>query len=566
MSYLSDLLDRARGVLGQPKPTGTETVAVRHDHYDSEEWREVRENSPAVQTVLAELGETFDYTEDLCEGVFNYFVKAEPEIVPDPEMQVSRRPNQKITVQGSETPEVVELRQYTRSDPYIAAMGVVGVAEKLRDYLQEHEELAEAAREAEKQRQEREQAEQDAADAATEAQACDNGYDGEGPPTEAEADAAAALQAALDALEQAQQAEADAGAQLDEQMSQNAPGTRTAVRQGIREATEEARDDAATMAACGVDPGEARHMPFEQREQLAQALSDTRLRELAKLIGRFRMEAAAERARRIEHGTDVFVDVEFGNDLARLLGSEIAKFAGPRPMRLDALVRFSERKMLQRRFEGTEKSGKGTIVAVVDTSGSMTMNIGGVEPADINIDPTREAWAKAITFVLLDSARRQRRDFYAILFSSAGQQRHYYFPAGGEPMVLEADGRTPIAVATPVPGNTELAVTLDLITFMFNGGTNFEQPLAQALSVIERRFDETGKAKADIAFITDDDGHVSPDFMSGYLRIKDKVGVRTFGFAVGCHAGNTLTSVSDNVRSLTDLASTDEVRDVFRTL
>lgn len=569
MSLLSDLLFKAKGVLGQPAPTGTETVAVRHDRYDAEDWQEVKDKSPAVQTVLEDLGQTFDYTEDLMEGMFDYMLKAEPEVIPASEMATSRKPNQKITLQSKETPESQQLRQFTKGDAYSSAMAVVAVSEKIRDYLVTNKELAEAAKDAADKQAEREQAEQDAAQAAADAAQAqgDQPADAEGPMTPDQAAAADALQAALDALANAQGAEQAAGEQLDAEMNAAAPGTRSAVRTGVREAAEEAENEAAALAAAGVDPGEARYMPFEERQALAQALATGNLKDFAKLIGRFRMEAAAERAHRIEHGRDVFADVELGRDLGRALGSEIAKLAGgPRMMKLDTLRRYSEGKLLLKKFEGTEKAGKGTICAVVDTSGSMTMNIGGVTPENITMDPTREAWAKAITFVLLDSARRQKRDFYAILFASEDQQRHYHFPYGGEPKVYKADGVTEIKVAEPIKNNRDLAVTLDLIGFMWNGGTNFEKPLAQAIKVIEERFDTNGKAKADIAFITDDDGRVSEAFMRDYLRAKEKVGIRTFGFAVGCSAGNTLTSVCDNVRSLADLSDTSEVTDVFRSI
>lgn len=565
--FLEGLLARAKGLLGQPKPTGTKTVAVRHDRWDHEDWTEVKDQSGALQEVLTDLGETFDYTEDLAEGMFDYFTKVEPQIVAEPEMLESRRPNQKITVQGSETPEVTELRQYTKGDPFTAAMAVVGVSEKLRDYLQHNKDLAEAAKEAEEKRKEREEAEQQAIDAAAAAQQAQDEYGGEGPQTEEQAAAAAALAAALDALEQAQQNQQQAGQALDQAMNEAAAGTRHAVREGIKEAADEAAEQAACAAAAGVDPGDAKYMSFEERERLAQALRESRLPEMAKLIGRFRMEARAEWAKATEHGRDVFVDVEMGDDIGRALGSELAKMssAAPRGLRLDTLRRMGEKRLLLKKFEGTEKSGKGAIVAVVDTSGSMGANIGGEPPADVNLDPTREAWAKAITFVLLDSARRQKRDFYAILFSSGGQQRHYSFPHAADPIILQADGKTPIPVQTPVPGNAELGVTIDLISFMFNGGTNFEQPLKQAVQVIERKFDTDSKAKADIVFITDDDGTVSPSFMEDYQRAKDKVGIRTFGFAVGCHAGMTLNSVCDSPAvSLTDLASTDEARHIFR--
>lgn len=568
MNALTTLLGRANAMLGQA-PEGTETVAVRNDRYDKASWSEVSQ-VPAIQEVSYDLSQTFDYTDDLLEGTFHYLVKSQPEIVPGEEMQVSRKPNQKITVQAKDTPQMEELRSYTRGDAYSSAMGVVAISEKVREYLEHNKELADAAREAQQKADERQQAAQQAAQAASDAAQTMGDMDpnGEGPQTQAQADAAANLEAMLDALAQAQQAEAEAGQALDQQMQAAAPGTRHAVKAGIEEATEDAREEMAAMAAAGVDPGEVKYMSFEERAALAQALSNRRLRDIAPLIGRFRMEAKADRAKRVEHGRDVFVDVELGRDLGRALGSEISKLAASRPrmIRLDTLRRFSEGKLLLRKFEGTEKQGKGTIVAVVDTSGSMMCNIAGAKKSDINLDPSREAWAKAITFVLLDSARAQKRDFYAILFSSSGEQRHYHFPASGAPAIYERNGVTPIKFNVPIKGNLDMAVTLDLIGFMFNGGTDFEQPLTQALKVIERRFDSNGKPKADIAFITDDDGTVSPKFMGEYLRVKDKVGVRTFGFAVGCTAGNTLTSVSDNVRSLTDLADTREVQDVFRSI
>lgn len=567
MNTLTAMLHRAKSMLSTPVPSGTETVAVKHDRWDHEEWTDVVDKSDAVRGVLDDLSQTFDYTEDLLEGMFDYLIKAEPEVLSRDEMVDSRKPNQQITIQSKDTPEAMELRQYTKSDPYSAAMGVVAISEKVKTFLEHNKELAEAAKQAQEKREQREQAEQQAADAMGEAEAAAGDYDGEGPQTPDQAAAEAALEAALDALQQAQAEEQQAGATLEQQMGAAQAASRQAVREGVREATEEAREEMQAMAAAGMDPGEVKHMPWEQREQLAQMLANRRLRQIAPLLGRFRMENKALQAKRVEHGMDVMVDVENGRDLSRALGSEIAKMAGgPRMLRLDTLRRFSEGKLLVKKFEGAEKVGKGTVVAVVDTSGSMMMNIAGGQTGNESIDPTRDAWAKAITFCLLDNARRQNRDFYAILFASSDEQRHYHFPANGEPRVYQRDGVTEVNLNLKPGTDRMMAVTIDLITFMWNGGTNFENPLTQALKVIESRFDANGKSKADIAFITDDDGHVSEKFMAEYIRVKDKVGVRTFGFAVGCTAGNTLTSVSDNVRSLADLSRTDEVKDVLASI
>ncbi len=568
MGFLNNLMGKAQSLLSKPRPEGRETIAVRHTRFDREDFREVMSASDAMRDVVERMGQSYDYTEDLAEGIFDYFLKAEPEVVTAPEMAQSRMLNHQVTMTGKESAEVTELRQYTKADPYSAAMAVVGVSEKLEEYLAEQTELAEKAREAAEAEKERREAEQAAQEAMTTAQSVAGDYDGEGPPTQEQAAAADALAEALAALEAAQDGEDAAGQALAEEMAAATPGTRQATKAGIKEATEDARSEAQAMTAAGVDPGEAKHLPFDARKTLAEALAQCEnLRKYAKWIGRMRLEASAERARRIEHVRDVFVDVEPGDDLSRVLGGELAKMRGPRPLRLDTLRRYAGKQLLVRKFEGTERAGRGTILAIVDTSGSMRCNISGKWPDefDSGLEPSREAWAKGFTFVLLDSARSQNRDFYAILFSSNGQQRHYDFPAKGKARILEADGKTEIPV-DPIPGSDDLAVVLDLITFFYDGGTDFEEPLSQGLDVIETNFDVNGRPRADVCFITDDDGHVSPAFMTEYQRVKDKVGIRTFGIAVGCGAGNTLTAVSDSVRSIADLTATDEVTDIFRTV
>lgn len=553
-TVLDDLFGQAQATIADLSPAGTERLAIATDRFDRDEWEEVKAVSGAVQGTLEDLGQTYDYTEDLVEGMFAWLLKADPRLTPEEAMLASRKPNRKITATSADTPEATELREYTRGDPFGAAMGVVAIADRLKEFLAANAELTKAAAATQNARSQSDAA-RDALQAALDAAQADGAGDA----------AQAALEAALAAAQQAAGASAEAEADLDAQLAHSAPALRNAAKQAMKQATEQASEDQAVMTACGVEPGEARYMDFSQRAALAAVLRNGRLRAMADLIGRFRIEAAAAWAKRVEHSRESFSDVELGNDLSRALGSEIAKLAaGPTAVRLDTMRRFSQRKLLQRKYTGREKAGKGPIVAVVDTSGSMGANLRGAEPKNTNLDPTREAWAKAITFVLLDSARRQSREFYAILFASAHQQRHYHFPVDGPPRCTKPDG-TPIPI-TPVAGNPELAATVDLIGFMFNGGTDFEAPLTQALRVIERHFDDDGKGRADIVFITDDDGYVTPQWRTRYQAAKDKIGIRTFGYAVGCTAGNTLTSVSDSVHTLANLADTREVHELFRSV
>ena len=60
--------------------------------------------------------------------------------------------------------------------------------------------------------------------------------------------------------------------------------------------------------------------------------------------------------------------------------------------------------MLQYRLREDEQKGKGPMVVCIDVSSSMQGD--------------KELWAKAVSLTLMDIARRQRRLFRAVLFSS----------------------------------------------------------------------------------------------------------------------------------------------------
>ena len=52
------------------------------------------------------------------------------------------------------------------------------------------------------------------------------------------------------------------------------------------------------MAAWGIEPGTLQRMPFDERRGLADRLRNSRLGKFANLVGRFRIMAQGERARK----------------------------------------------------------------------------------------------------------------------------------------------------------------------------------------------------------------------------------------------------------------------------
>src|SRR5690606_2694629 len=276
--------------------------------------------------------------------------------------------------------------------------------------------------------------------------------------------------AVAEAIEQAEAADTAAGqaaAAAEQARSAALPGLRSAARQAMNEATEHAREEAALMRAWGIGPGQLERMDFDTRAQLAQRLRNGRLGRFAQLIGRFRQMASGERARRVENAPGELVGITLGDDLSRVIPSELSQLGVP-ALRPVFAQRYAESRLMLYDSVGEQTIGQGAIIAAVDCSYSMYGQ--------------REAWAKACALALLDQARQAGRDFVGILFSNAEQVRTFRFPAGAP---------------------YDLGRVVEFAEHFFAGGTDFESPLGQAAELLEAEFNDAGRARGDIVLITD---------------------------------------------------------------
>ena len=552
MSFLTNLIDKAQGWLAKPKPTPKATTAVVQDRFDQALYGELLTEVPALTELVHDLNTKYDYTHELVGDVFAEFFQADPRLRPATEMDERYLANHAVTASVAAAPETVETRAMTRHDRYSATMATLSVGETVRGYLAERKELTEKAKEVKEAQQGLNQENkglQEAADAAVAADAdldaAMGDFDGTGPLTQDQAqakdaadDTAAALGMALQRVldseataEQAQEAAQDAAAQAQQDL-------RTPVRRAVKEATEALQEEQELLAAWGVDDGDLARMDFNERKALAWRLRHNRLSKFVQLLGRFRIMAAAQRAKKVEYGRDEVVGVELSDRLRDLVPTELVYLASKnRHLRRDFYIRLLEGRVLTRKFQGTEQTGKGAIIACVDCSGSMN------NPDGHGI--TREAWAKAFAFALLDQARTSRRDFVGILFSSSHQMQTYRFPKG-------------IASIDQV---------LAFVELFFRGGTDFERPLTEATDILEAEYNQTGRAKGDIVFITDDECRVSPEWTREFQARKAKLGFRVFGVAVGmAQAGGVLTSLSDHTSAIQEFVDPSVVGDLMRVI
>lgn len=497
-STINEPASRAGKWLGLPAAASQRhTAAVVVDRFDQITWRDTYEQSAGLRELAEELHERHDCAADLLTDVFLAAYKVSPRLRERAEMDLSRLVNHQVITALVESPEFAELRRETAGDPYAAAMAVLAQAAALRGMLERSRKAQQQAEQAKKTQQDAEGAATAVSDALQ--QAADEADRSDGSGT-VPAPAADAVQQAIEAAAAVARRAAQDAAQG---LAAAVPGIRAAARKAAATAAEAVREEAALMRAWGVGPGELERMPFDQRARLAERLRTGRLAQWAELIGRFRQMASGERARKVENAPGELVGVTLGNDLSRVIPSELANLGLPE-LRAVFAVRYAAGELMLYDSQGEQTTGQGAIIACVDTSHSMyEAGPGGV---------TREAWAKACALALLDQARDAGRDFVGILFSAADKIQVFRFPAG-RPAGIDQ--------------------VLDFAETFLGGGTSYQAPLTAAGALLGEEFNAAARTRGDIVMITDDECGVTEEWMRGWNDAKHLLGFRVFGVAIG---------------------------------
>lgn len=508
------------------------TSAVVADRFERIAWRDTHEQSAGLRELAEELNQRHAYATDLLTDAFLAAYQAAPRLRERARMAPSRLVNHQVIASLMESPDFAELHRETAGDPYAAAMAVLAQAPALRRLLDRSGEAWEQAEQAGRARQDAE----DAAAAVDEAlQQAATGADEDGTVPDPAADA---VHLAMEAAATAETAARQASRHAEQALAAAAPGIGAAARNAAAQAAEAVRDEAALMRAWGVGPGELERMPFEQRARLAERLRTSRLARWAELIGRFRQMADGERAHKVENATGELVGVTLGDDLSRIVPSELADLGLPE-LRAVFAARYAAGELMLYDSRGEQTTGKGAVIACVDTSHSMYVEgPGGI---------TREAWAKACALALLDQARHAGRDFVGILFAAADKLQVFRFPAG------EA---------------ADVSRVLDFAETFLGGGTSYQRPLSAAVELLAAEYDDTTRSRGDIVMLTDDECGVTEEWTRGWNDAKRLLGFRLFGVAIGAppaaEAGSVLDALCDNVRSVEDFTDVHAAADLFR--
>ncbi len=482
-----------------------ETQVVESDRFDNAHYKTMRDAAPEMKDLAQSRYVDKPSWEDIVQDEFLGLYKAIPKTRKANEMKPTHKVNHAAMTRAYDTREWSELRTYTELDEWTSAMAAVEFGIKLAEIFDEMEELMTL-------QDKIDEADQEVSAALA---ALEGMQDGKGSAEEL-----------LDALQDALEGYGGAAEDLEGGIKSHSNQIRQAARQAAKEAKEESESAEALLDSFGTEPGALKRMDASARMELANRIrQNSTLRELAEKVGRFVRLALAEQAQKIVHGIDEVHDIEMGNDLHKVLPSELMLLSDE-DLEILFLKKFAEGDLLQYQLRGKEKVARGAIICMIDSSGSMM--------------GSRETWAKAVAIALLHIAYKQKRDFYGIIFSSANELLEFDFPKGR---------------ATP-------AEVLEFAESSYHGGTDFMSPINRAIQVLEKQYNDEGSMKGDFVFITDGESYVSDEWLDRYRNAKDELAFRMYSCLIGANS-TVLATISDQIYHITELARGTDVQEVF---
>lgn len=318
-------------------------------------------------------------------------------------------------------------------------------------------------------------------------------------------------QAAADARAKAEEARAEANAarELADQAAESLLGKlgsdealekqKELARAGIaaaRDAKDKVEEVSETLQVWGLEEAELTQQGIPEALGILERVRKNKsFKDFAKILGRIKRMAAKKAASKDRADGVRVAKIETGRDTKRAVTSELVALTHP-ALRTQALTRWARGELRLRGEETKKKKGEGPVVVCEDSSGSM--------------DGAKQQWAKAVVLAMAHYAKLRNRSFVWIMFDAAVQRSRMF-----------------------VRGRLSAKDLLDIAESRSGGGTLFEPPLTEALRYIR----EGGLKKADIAFITDGESALSPEFLAEFGATKKNLEVNVF--AVLCDVGSS---------------------------
>ena len=309
--------------------------------------------------------------------------------------------------------------------------------------------------------------------------------------------------------------------QAFQQACQN-PQVMAALRAAIGHAASELELANDFAGGWGLQPGQLTKVPPQERLDLMRRIVNSpKIRELSRLIGRFKRLAFQKRYTRVTSEPNEVSDVKLSADVTRVLPTELL-YLSDKTTEILFFEKLVTRRLLTYEMKGRETFGRGPIIILIDNSGSMAAGVGGI---------TAEMWAKAMGLAMAEIALKDKRDIEFINFSSRGQTSKHVVPH-------------------TLPPAERVRKLIEAAEEFYGGGTDFETPLSEAMEDVRT----SQFKKADIVMVTDGICETSEAFEKEFHDLKEKTGVRLHTVVIGEHS-ESLERLSDTYSPLYDLLS-----------
>lgn len=498
---------------------------VGNDRYDREDFKKLMKEMREFKGYRDKLADSLagDLAYDVWQDAFLSLHKVDPKLLSPDKIRPGHRVSRRVVEEMFDLPDHKDLRIWTAGDPVGAAVACNTIEpdmETLFDKLKTEQDMAQQLQELMQQLADAEQEQRDLDELIRD---WTEEHPDEEPKTFEEQQKE--LQEKIDEL---REQVGDADASLEELLQQASPEIRAALRQGLQRASDAAQATSEMSQMWGMEPGELKRLSAAERMALAKRINNAKFKRVAELFGPMKRLAFSEQRRRVNYVPEEVFDVELGQNIMRLLPSELINLGDP-DLELLFFKRYYEQSLLQFAMRGHERVARGGIVYVYDGSYSMVGD--------------KEIWSKALGLTLLHIARKQKRQFVAIQFGSASEIMIHDF----------RDGEiTPEKV-------------LDFAEFFFGGGTNFERPLSVGLDLLAQEHDATGALKSDIVFVSDGECGVSPKFMDRWEAERKRLGFKCWGVNLdGIVEDEPMYTICNgSVATVRSLMNGESVREIF---
>lgn len=228
------------------------------------------------------------------------------------------------------------------------------------------------------------------------------------------------------------------------------------------------------VAQCWSDESQGAPQHAEHNQVLLNRVrNNPMLQGITRQLGRMKEMLSDLRKNDYAHGRGEKYTVTRGRDMKNLLSGELALMASPATTPL-FLRKYHAKGLLQYAKRERVHKGYGDVIVCLDESGST--------------EGENAEWGKALALAVQDICAHEGRKYALIHFSGKGQFRTDLF----------------------LPGQYTFEDLLSAAEHFFDGGTDFETPIREALRLIREEVFEN----ADILFITDGEDTISDELAS----------------------------------------------------